>query len=163
MVVVDPQQDEQVNQVIGLLGGKMAVGKLEAAAGLEKEGWWALGQFERKGEGKTLPPLPPPQSLQAREMRPPQPLLFSFGDEQEESLSSPLQLKQQQQQKKRKPSPAFSFSSFARGLQLARPRVEGLRWAQWWKKRSQCPWPPYVWQVPVKLASCPSPTLSLHR
>ena len=39
VLVVDPQQDEQVDQVIGLLGGKMAVGKLEATAGLEKEGW----------------------------------------------------------------------------------------------------------------------------
>ena len=94
MVVVDPQQDEQVDQVIGLLGGKMVVGKLEAAAGLEKEGWWALGQLERKGEGKILPPLPPPQSLQAGEMRPLQLLIFSSGGVQEESLSSPLQSKQ---------------------------------------------------------------------
>ena len=93
MVVVDPQQDEQVDQVIGLLGGKMAVGKLEATAGLKKEDWRALRQVEHREVGKTLPLLPLPQPRQAR---PPQPLLSSFGGEQEESLSSPLQLKQQQ-------------------------------------------------------------------
>ena len=58
-----PQQDERMDQVIGLLGGKMAVWWLEATAGLEKEGWWALRQVERREEGKTLPLLPPPQSL----------------------------------------------------------------------------------------------------
>jgi len=53
VVVVDPQvgqkhpqQHEQVDQVIGLLGGKMAVEKLEATAGMEKEGAWALRQVE---------------------------------------------------------------------------------------------------------------------
>ena len=53
VVVVDPQveqkhprQDEQMDQVIGLLGGKMAVEKLEATAGMEKEGMWALRQVE---------------------------------------------------------------------------------------------------------------------
>ena len=108
----------------------MAVGKLEATAGLEKEDWRALRQVEHREVGKTPPLLPLPQPRQAGEMRPPQPLLFSFSSEQEESLSSPLQLKQQQQQKRRKLSPAFSFSSLARGLQLARPRVEGPQWAQ---------------------------------
>jgi len=33
-----PQQDERMDQVIGLLGGKMAAWWLEATAGLEKEG-----------------------------------------------------------------------------------------------------------------------------
>ena len=46
VVVVDPQQDEQMDQVIGLLGGKMAVEQLEATAGMEKEGVWALRQVE---------------------------------------------------------------------------------------------------------------------
>ena len=57
-------------------------------------------------------------------MTPPQLLIFSSGGVQEGSLSSPLQSKQQQQLKW-KPSPALSFSSLARGLQLARPRVGG--------------------------------------
>ena len=34
-----PQQDVRMDQVIVLLGGKMAVWQLEATAGLEKEGW----------------------------------------------------------------------------------------------------------------------------
>ena len=34
-----PQQEEQMDQVFGLLGGKMAVERLEATAGLEKEDW----------------------------------------------------------------------------------------------------------------------------
>ena len=53
VVVVDPQieqkhpqQEEQMDQVIGLLGGKMAVEKLEATVGAEKEGMWALRQVE---------------------------------------------------------------------------------------------------------------------
>jgi len=53
VVVVDPQvgqkhpqQDEQVDQVIGLLGGEMVVEKLEATAGMKKEGVWALRQVE---------------------------------------------------------------------------------------------------------------------
>ena len=41
-----PQQEEQMDQVIGLLGGEMAVEKLEATVGREKEGMWALGQVE---------------------------------------------------------------------------------------------------------------------
>ena len=41
-----PQQDEQMDQMIGLLGGEMAVEKLEATVGREKEGMWALGQVE---------------------------------------------------------------------------------------------------------------------
>ena len=79
VVVVDPQQDEQVDQVIGLLGGKMAVGKLEATAGLEKEDWRALRQVEHREVGKTLPLLPLPRSLQAGETKPPQ-LLPSSSD-----------------------------------------------------------------------------------
>ena len=69
MVLVDPQveqkrpqQDERMDQVIGLLGGKMAVEKLEATAGMEKEGRWALRQVEHREEGETLPLLPPPRS-----------------------------------------------------------------------------------------------------
>ena len=38
-----PQQEEQMDQEIGLLGGEMTVEKLEAAVGREKEGMWALG------------------------------------------------------------------------------------------------------------------------
>ena len=115
-----PQQDERMDQVIGLLGGKKAVEKLEATAGMEKEDRWALRQVEHREEGKTLPLLPPPRSLQAGEMKPPRPLVSSSGGVQEESQSSPLQLRQQQQQQmKWKPSPAFSFSFLARGLQLA--------------------------------------------
>ena len=70
MVVVDPQQDEQVDQVIGLLGGKMAVGKLEAIAGMEKEDWRALRQVEHREVGKTLPLLPLPRSLQLERRSP---------------------------------------------------------------------------------------------
>ena len=75
-------------------------------------------------------PLPAlPQSPQAKEMRPPQPLEVSFCGEREESQSSPLRLKEQeqQQQMKERPSPASFFSFLARGLQLARPREEELR------------------------------------
>ena len=79
VVVVHPQQDEQMDQVIGLLGGKMAVEKLEATAGMEKEGRWALRQVEHREVGETLPLLPPPRSLQAGETKPPQ-LLPSSSD-----------------------------------------------------------------------------------
>jgi len=41
-----PQQEEQMDQEIGLLGGEMIVEKLEAAVGREREGTWALGQVE---------------------------------------------------------------------------------------------------------------------
>ena len=41
-----PQQDEQMDQMIGLLGGEMAVEKLEATVGREKGGMWALRQVE---------------------------------------------------------------------------------------------------------------------
>ena len=41
-----PQQEEQMDQEIGLLGGEMTVEKLEAAVGREKEGRWAMGQVE---------------------------------------------------------------------------------------------------------------------
>ena len=47
VVVVDPRQDEQVDQVIGLLGGKMAVGKLEAT-----DGSWEVGGNCWPGEGR---------------------------------------------------------------------------------------------------------------
>ena len=41
-----PQQEEQMDQEIGLLRGEMIVEKLEAAVGREKEGLWALRQVE---------------------------------------------------------------------------------------------------------------------
>ena len=41
-----PQQEEQMDQEIGLLGGEMMVEKLEMAVGKEREGTWALGQVE---------------------------------------------------------------------------------------------------------------------
>jgi len=41
-----PQQEEQMDQEIGLLGGEMMVEKLETAVGREREGTWALGQVE---------------------------------------------------------------------------------------------------------------------
>ena len=41
-----PQQDEQMDQVIGLLEGEMAVEKLEATVGRGKEGVLALRQVE---------------------------------------------------------------------------------------------------------------------
>jgi len=93
-----PQQDERMDQVIGLLGGKMAVEKLEATAGMEKEGRWALRQVEHGEEGETLPLLPPPRSLQAGEMKPPRPLASSSGGVLEGSQNFPPQLRQQQQQ-----------------------------------------------------------------
>jgi len=74
-----PQQEEQMDQEIGLLGGEMTVEKLEAAVGREREGVWALGQVEQREEGESLPPPPPPQSPQAEETRPHQPLAVSSG------------------------------------------------------------------------------------
>ena len=41
-----PQQEEQMDQLVGLLGGKMAVKKLEATAGKERGSMWALWQVE---------------------------------------------------------------------------------------------------------------------
>ena len=41
-----PQQEEQMDQEIGLLGGELTVEALEAAVGREREGAWALGQVE---------------------------------------------------------------------------------------------------------------------
>ena len=41
-----PQQEEQMDQEIDLLGGEMMVEKLETAVGREREGTWALGQVE---------------------------------------------------------------------------------------------------------------------
>ena len=41
-----PQQEEHMDQEIGLLGGEMTVEKLEAVVGRGKEGMWALGQVE---------------------------------------------------------------------------------------------------------------------
>ena len=41
-----PQQEEQIDQEIGLLGGEMVVEELEMAVDGEREGMWALGQVE---------------------------------------------------------------------------------------------------------------------
>ena len=41
-----PQQGERMDQVIGLLGGKLAVERLGAIFGQEKVGMRALGQVE---------------------------------------------------------------------------------------------------------------------
>jgi len=41
-----PQQEEQIDQEISLLGGEMVVEELETAVGREREGTWALGQVE---------------------------------------------------------------------------------------------------------------------
>jgi len=108
----------------------MVVEELEMAVDGEREGMWALGQVEYRKEGVNLPLPPPPQSPQVKEMRPPQPLVASSCGVQEESQNSPLLLReqeQQQQQMKERPSPASFFSFLARGLQLARPREEGLQ------------------------------------
>jgi len=57
-----PQQVEQVDQEVGLLGEMMAFGA-------EKEGLWALELVEQKEEGLNFPPPPPPQSPRAGETR----------------------------------------------------------------------------------------------
>ena len=75
-----PQQGERMDQVIGLLGGKLAVERLGAIVGKEKVGMRALGQVE-EGEVVNLPLPLPPRSLQAEETRPPQPLFSSSGGE----------------------------------------------------------------------------------
>ena len=78
----------------------------------------------------NLPLSPLPQSPQAEEMKPPQPLEVSSCSVREESQSSPLRLREQelqQQQMRERPSPAFFSSFLARGLQLARPREEERR------------------------------------
>jgi len=41
-----PQQEEQIDQEIGLLGGKMVVEELEMVVDREREGTWPLGQVE---------------------------------------------------------------------------------------------------------------------
>ena len=41
-----PQQEERMDQEIGLLGEEMTVEKMEAVVDREKEGMWALGQVE---------------------------------------------------------------------------------------------------------------------
>ena len=60
-------------------GGEMAVEKLEATVGREKEGMWALRQVEYREEGVNLPLPPPPRSPQVGETKPPRPLAFSSG------------------------------------------------------------------------------------
>ena len=46
-----PQQEEQMDQEIGLLEGEMTVEKLEAAVGREREGMWLWSRLSRGRRG----------------------------------------------------------------------------------------------------------------
>ena len=101
-----PQQVEWIDQELGLLGEEMevelemvveelemVVEELEMVVVGERGRMLALGQVEQKGARLNLPLSPLPQSPQAKEMKPPQPLEVSSCGVQEESQNSPLRLR----------------------------------------------------------------------